>query len=106
MEVSSEVWGEGIGIIVYQKTGTVRMRWKKPQTTAVDDVPSGCSSSHLNLMTPTTTGHGTVLNDLFQDCEQKVSLNDSDHKIFLMYILNGVRHEIVLKLIFHYMGNI
>ena len=40
------------------------------------------------------------------DCEQEVSLHYSDHKIFLMYILNEVQHEIVLKLIFHYIDNI
>jgi len=57
-------------------------------------------------MTPSTTGHSTVLNDFFQDCEQKVSLHYSDHRIFLMYILNEVRQEIVLKLIFHYIDNI
>jgi hypothetical protein len=70
MEIASEMCGEGIGIIEYQNRGSVCMIWKKPQTTAVDDVPLGCSSSHLNLMTSTTTGHGTILNDLFQDCEQ------------------------------------
>jgi hypothetical protein len=36
-----------------------------------------------------------------QDCEKRASLHSSGHKIFLMYIFNEVRHEIVLKLIFH-----
>jgi hypothetical protein len=37
-----------------------------------------------------------------QDWKKRVSLHNSDHKIFLLYILNEVRHEIVLKLVFHY----
>jgi hypothetical protein len=105
MEIASEVWGRGDRNHRVSEERTGMMRWKRPWTTAVDDVPLGCSSSHLNLMTHTTTEHSTVLNDLFHECEQKAYFI-SDHKIFLMYILNEDQHEIVLKLIFHYNGNI
>ena len=97
METAGEVWGEGIEIRRYQKRGGGCMRWKRPLTTAVDDVPCG-----VLLVTSESDDilHHMVqefLERSLQDCQQRVSPHYSDYRIFLMYILDEVWYGTVLK---------